>query len=365
MKEAQVNKRTWLMAALALGMTCGAPALAQQAPQPSPQPAAAPVAGAAGLDAVTPFITENTDLVVAIDLSNVNAEQVHTWMQNQMQKAGVDKATMDKMQEEAKPEMEKATQWLTQFKQAGGRRMYVVASVQEIMTHGPVVIVPVEGQADGQALAKIFEAQMDGAAAPGAAPGAEAPAADKPVAAMVGRSMVIGKQEAVNAAKTPQPAARPELMQALGATATVKIAVSGLSLAKAGQVGGMPLPPQVQGIEWLSFNLNAPPAIGASLTVQAKDAATAKQVSDSMNQALAMMQQMPQVQQALGNNVGALTAALTPKITNRRIMVALDSKTIEGTLMPVAIKGFIAERAKMKAAQPPVESPGAEPKPGL
>jgi hypothetical protein len=246
--------------------------------------------------------------------------------------------------------------------------MYVVASIQELMTHGPVVIVPVEGQADGQALAKIFEAQMDGAApaaAPGAAPGAapEAPG-DKAVAAMVGRSMVIGKQEAVNAAKTPQAAARPELMQALGATATVKVALSGLSLAKAGNVGGMPLPPQAQGIEWLSFNLNAPPAIGASLTIQAKDAATAKQVSDGVNQALAMMQQMPQVKQALGNDVGALTAALTPKVNNRRIMVALDSKTIEGTLMPVAIKAAMAERAK-QLAPPPVAPPGAEPKPGL
>jgi hypothetical protein len=364
MKEAQVNKRTWLLGALVLGLMCTTPALAQQSPQPSPQPAAAPVAAAAGLDAVTPFITETTDFVVAIDLSNVNAEQVNTWMQNQFQKAGVDKATMDKMQAEAKPEMDKATDWLNQFKQAGGRRMYVVASVQEMMTSGPVVIVPVEGQADGQALAKIFEAQMDGAAAPAAAP--DAPGGEKPVAAMVGRAMVIGKQEAVNAAKTPQPAARPELMQALGATATVKIAISGISLAKAGNVGGFQVPPQAQGIEWISFNLNAPPAIGASLTIQAKDAATAKQVADGVNQGLAMMQQVPQVQQALGNNVAALTAALTPKLNNRRVMVALDTKTIEGTLMPVAIKAAIAERAKQQAAQPPGETPGAEPKsPGL
>jgi hypothetical protein len=52
-------------------------------------------------------------------------------------------------------------------------------------------------------------------------------------------------------------------------------------------------------------------------------------------------------------------------VSNRRITVALDSKTIEGTLMPVAIKGILAERAKKAAEPPPAASPGAEPKPGL
>src|SRR3712207_9067346 len=45
-------------------------------------------------------------------------------------------------------------------------------------------------------------------------------------------SDLIGGQQAVDAAKTPQPAARPELMTALGATATVKGALSWANLAK-------------------------------------------------------------------------------------------------------------------------------------
>lgn len=362
-----MQKWTRLLPAIAMGLLCSQAVLAQQAPQQSAQPAAAPVAAAGGLEAVTPFIGANTDLVVAVDLGNVNVDQVRTWMQNQMQKAGVDKATMDKMQAESKAEMDKATQWLTQFKQAGGRRIYVVASFQDFMSGtGPLVIVPVEGQADGKALAKVFEADMAGAGGAGAGPDGAAPGAgeQKPVAAMAGRNLLIGTRQAVDAAKTPQTAARPDLMQALGATATLKVAVSGANAGKAGNVAGMPVPPQAQGIEWISFNMNAPPAVGASLTVQAKDAQTAQNLVQMINEGLAAMQQHPQVQQALGNNVGALTQALTPKTNNRRITVALNKRTIEDTLMPAAIKAGVA-RMQQAGAQPPAEGAAPPPQPGL
>lgn len=345
---------------LALGLLCASAGPAQQAPQQSAQPAAVPAAAAGGgLDAVTPFINQNTDLVVAIDLSNVNVDQLRTWMENQMQKAGVDKATMEKMQEEAKPEMDKTAQKLAQFKEAGGRRIYIVGSLQEMMTTGPLTVVPVEGQADGQALAKVFEAEMAGAA------GAAEEGGDKPVAAMAGRNLLIGSQQAVTAARTPQPAARPEIMQALGANATLKVALSWANLAKQGNVAGMPLPPEAQGIEWISFNVNAPPAVGASLTIQAQDAETAKKVAEGFNQLLAMMQQHPQAQQALGDNAAALTKALTPTVNNRRVIVALNTRTIEDTLMPMAIKAAVAERAKKQAEQQPGQGDGAAPEPGL
>ena len=350
-----MNQRTLLSAAVVLGLLCNwgfaAPG-ATAAPQQSPQPAAAPIAAAgAGLDAITPFINANTDLVVAVDLGTVNPDQVRTWMQNQMQKAGVDKATMDKMQAESKEEMDKAVKWLSDFKQAGGRRIYMAGSMQDMMTGGPLVVVPMEGSANGEALTNVFQLDKE-------------QGEDKPVSATVGRNLLIGKKEAVDGAKAAQPAARPELMQALGATATVKIALSASNLNKAGNVGGMPLPPQAQGIEWISINMNAPPAVGASVTIQAKDAATAKQVADQFNQMLAMMQQQPQVQQALGNNAAALTKALTPTTNNRRVTIALDTKTIEGTLMPVAIKAAMAEWSKKQNTPPAVE--GAEPaQPGL
>lgn len=342
---------------------------------------------AAGDAAVAPFVNEQTDAVLALDVSAVNMDQITKWAEQQIRASGVQKATQDKMVAEMNnPDDAKTREWLTNFAKAGGKRMYVVVSFAGVLTGQPgVVVAPVEAGGNAEAIAKILDPNFGKAPAAGAGAGAaareeeeEAAPTNAATAVVIGSNVVLGPKKVVEAMKAGGVAAAPgagaqRFAAALagGGNATLRVAISGSKLA------GMPLPVDpndaqaIQGVEWISLSASAPPTHQARLTVQAKDAAAAKAVADLFTKGLGALQNNPDAAQALGDTK-PLVRALTPQAAGNQVTITLDGRTIDTVLMPAMIKANVKRMEDRSAGDddaaapaPPAGRRPAAPQPGL
>lgn len=312
--------------------------------------AAVPARAQAGDAAVAPYINEQTDAVIALDLSQVNIESLNAWATKQIQASGVAKAAQDKMIAQMNnPESAKGKQWLADFTKAGGKKMYVVVSLGGLFMGQPgVLVAPVDAGGNAETIAKFLDPTFGRPAAAAPAPGEEeaGPLGGANAAAVVGGNVVFGPKKTVDALKAGGPkgaAARPEFVAALGGAgnAALRIAIA------AGNLGKFPgMDPaaaeKIKGVEWMSIAASTPPTEQVTLTIQAKDAATAKTVTDELNKALGAIQNNPDAVAALGDTK-PLVRALTPATAGNAVKVTLDTKTIESVLMPAMIKSGAKE----------------------
>jgi hypothetical protein len=242
---------------------------------------------------------------------------------------------------------------MADFSKAGGKKMYIVVSLGGLMTGQPgVMVAPVEAGGNAEAIAKFLDPTFGKAAAAPAAPADEAAEEAGPfggggnAAAVVGGNVVFGPKKAVDALKAgtaPKAAARPEFAAALAGAgnAPFRMAIAGTNLAKF--PGLEPdMAAKVAAVDWISLSATNPPAEQAVLTIQTKDAATAKTITDELTKALAALQANPQAAAALGDTKPLVTA-LTPVTTGNAVKITLDTKTIEGVIMPAVIKNGAKE----------------------
>jgi hypothetical protein len=255
---------------------------------------------------IAPFVDSQTSLVIHVDFSSLDMDQVDAWQQKAL--AGVaDPIRRANQQQAAQKAIAQAKDWIGKFKTAGGKDLYVVVSLAGLMQGAPGgLVIPLNGS-DGTALAKVFTPNGNPPPADPADPNAAQQARMQPQTAVVGTSMVFSTGAGIAKMKTPSAEPRQDITDALasGGDATVHIVLNPAALKTNplfsaivnSRMGGQnpggapPQPPfsdpQWDAVTWMSLSLTAPPKEAGNCTIQCKDADSASALSDLITKKIA------------------------------------------------------------------------------
>jgi hypothetical protein len=321
--------------------------------------------GAARADSpVTPFVDSQTNAVIYVNLSALDMDQIDTWRQKASDASNADPEQKARADAQAKVQIAKAKQWLSDFKTAGGQDMYIVVSLGGMMMGQPgALIIPVGGGADPDALAKVFNPGGNPPPADTNNPGAAQMMRMRPQTAVIGNAVVFSTGAEVEKLKTPSSQPRQDLTDALaaGGDAAVRVAFSPSSLKSNPMIGMMMMgmnrgaggapggPPQVpfsepqwDAVSWVSVSFSPPPKESGSFICQCKDA-------DSANALLAMFNKEIQDKKNDPNNntsglsqddIDKLTAAVKPQVSGSQVVVSIDQDTMDNVIGPIMAKSM-------------------------
>jgi hypothetical protein len=340
---------------------------------------------ARGDSPVTPFLNATTNAVIYADLSNIDMDAVAAWQQK-LQAAGPQDEQSQRMARRSQAQMIKAKQWVTDFKSAGGKDVYLVAQIGGMFMGQPgEVVAPLGAGANADALANVFipggnepppppPQPGDPNSPPPPGPGMGRPA---PATAVIGTSLVYSTASMVESLKTAQPAPRPDLEAALAAgNSPVRIAISPSSIKSLpifkmmamrmsgggpGGPGGQAGPtvpfsePQWDAVTWVLISIVPPPTENGTVIFQCKDADSANALAGLLNQKLTDWQNDPQAQKNFGDQLPKIAATVKPVVNGSQVTMSMDQATVDA----------VAQRAaKMRMGMRPPRPPGGGMPPG-
>lgn len=324
---------------------------------------------------VTPFVDSQTTAVIYLDLSTLDMNQVGTWEQKAISSIA-DPTQRAKAQTDAAKGIDSAKKWISDFKTAGGKDLYIVVSLAGLMQGAPGgMIVPLNGS-DGTGLAKVFNPQGNPPPADPNDPNAAQQARMRPQTAVVGDMMIFSTGTGIAKLKTPSTEARADLTDALAAGngTTLRLALNPSTVknnplfgaivnSRMGGAGvGAQTPPfsepQWDNVTWMSVSVSAPPKEAGNCTFQCKDEASATALADLLTKKIA------DGKAGFLNN-GKMTpedfakfaAAIKPTVTGTQVVISLDQDTIDNILVPIMSKSMQAA-AQPAAAPPPPDNGG-------
>lgn len=232
------------------------------------------------------------------------------------------------------------------FLKAGGQRLFVLFSLAEVQSGTPLLIIPLERNADTETLTNLLREPVRSVLPEG-------------IVEKQGDALVAGSKTMVERQRGLKPGDRPELAQALAATEDapcqllvlpgrdVRRVVEELLPELPKAVGGSSIQPLTRGLRWAAAAGEVKPALAFRLTVQAADADSARALRAIVGQGL----------QTLGREKGVrevypefdrIAEQLTPRTIEDRLTLTLEEKLLVSTLVPVIaqVRGS-AERSRI------------------
>lgn len=265
---------------------------------------------------IEPFVNEYTLAVARLDVSGIDPDAVDRWATEAI--ASQDRHAMG---EEFGISGAQARDWAKQFREAGGKVIWLLLTVEPVPSGSPVVaVVPIGNGTDAQALKRLFT---------GIAPSAQVLRAHG--ALVIGQ----GSLEWINAI---QPTARPQLAKALSAVEhgqlraalipsedARKVIESMAPTLPAGRSGGS----LARGFQWAAAAIQLPPDPAFQAIVQTPDENSSKAIQPLIKSLLNMFRQPPggtgdQVWKRLINAAIDLTSAT--QVRGDQLVIALDSR---------------------------------------
>jgi hypothetical protein len=321
---------------------------------------------------ISPFVDSQTNAVIYLDFSSIDMDMVDAWQQKAIA-AIPDPADRAKQEQEAQKGIARAKKWISDFKTAGGKDLYVVVSLAGMMQGAPGgLVIPLNG-ADPVVLAKVFPQNNAPPPDPND-PAAAQMTRMQPKTAVVGGAMVYSTGAGVEKLQTPSTEPRPDLGDALtvGGASPVRIVLTPGTLKNnpffammmnAGRRGGGPnqpgapqVPfsePQWDSVTWMSFSLNLPPKESASCTIQCKDADSAGALADLINQKMQDGKTDPTKRGNISaDDYNKLILALKPAVTGAQVGVAVDQDTIDNVIGPIVIRSMQSRAVVNSPSQP-------------
>jgi hypothetical protein len=229
-----------------------------------------------------------------------------------------------------------------EFIKAGGHHVYFVFTMSDSLGSPGFAVVPLEQGADAKTLANLlFSGQVDGPNSLGANQ-----TGWPEVAQEVNGAVVLGSRAMIKRLgekKAAPPANLEAAFASAGDSALQMVAllpddarkvIDSLWANLPQELGGAPTAPLTAGFSHATLAINLPPQVSLKLTIQCKDAKSAAALGDLLQDSL----------DAAGKNARArrqvpliadMLAALTPKIENDRLIVALDDATTNKVLEQV------------------------------
>ena len=233
-------------------------------------PASATATGATRDAEIQPFLGDNLLGVAAIDVKNLDIDGWEKYMLDATS-AQSDHASLADL----KKTFATARKWTNGISQAGGERLYVVFSLEDVPEMPPFVVIPLPRGSDGSALIALFNTSGERNEHFGAA--------------TIGRFVVAGDKPTLDRL-SKEPSSKPDAdaLHALSdsASAPLRFAfvpgqtprqmLEGASATLPDELGGQPVTVVTQGLAWLAVSISAPPAPRFKLTIQARDANAAE-----------------------------------------------------------------------------------------
>jgi hypothetical protein len=319
---------------------------------------------------VAPFVDSQTNAVIHVDFSTLDMDQVDAWQQKAL--AGIaDPAVRAKQQEGAQKAIASAKEWITKFKTAGGKDIYIVVSLAGLIQGAPGgMIIPLNG-ADPTVLAKVVNPHGNPPPADPNDPNAAQQARMMPQTAVVGDNIVFSTGSGLEKLKTPSTEARQDLTDGLaaGGDSTVHLVLTPATLKNnpifaafassrmGGQNGGAPQQPpfsepQWDAVTWMSVSLTAPPKASGNCTIQCKDSDSASALSDLINKKMEDAKADPSKRGNIdADDFDKLIAAVKPTVSGTQVVISLDQDTIDNVIGPIVTKAM--QSARPAAAPPP------------
>lgn len=216
---------------------------------------------------IAPYVTEQSFLVMRMDLSKMNAPAITDWVAGSLERAKAPADLMAEYRKDAGPGAKKAQEKIDQLTAAGIKEVFIVMTLDQMQPH-PVFIFakPTKPEAIEEALGEMRMQLVE-----------------------EGDVYVATDPQYANAIKTnkPIPAAREDLVGPIkNATNALTINLAPSEAHRAMLAGMVPnLPPEMggdpitvltDGIRQLTISLDTPPNVSAAYSIKSKDAASAQ-----------------------------------------------------------------------------------------
>jgi hypothetical protein len=290
-------------------------------------PSVGPDARSGGKSDVARFIDNQTIAAARVDLSRIEPKAVEAWLGEVAKTSGADAADMMKQFGQGRAAAEK---WLTDFRKAGGREIYVVMSLTDLPNGPPLILVPLAAGANADAIEGLLSAG-DAAAPPEARKGLYF---DRVWNVL----LAAGNRQALERARAIKPVDRPDLMKALDAGGDAPIAAAAAPSADSRraleellpklpqEVGGGPSTVVTRGVVWANLALRPPPQASLKLVIQSKDPEAAKALGELVDGSVALLAKVATAQKVRG--MEPLFAALKPRPEGDQLVLTLDDSAL-------------------------------------
>ncbi|HEV7302211.1 MAG TPA: H-X9-DG-CTERM domain-containing protein [Tepidisphaeraceae bacterium] len=281
------------------------------------------------LDAIKPFLSDKTIVVVDVDLAKFDLKAFEAKAIKAMEDAKVGEAQMKQAREEMTANMARGQKWLDALKDAKAQRAFVVVSMPQAGPGGPPMftVVPTADDAAATAVGKTIDEAM----ASGEGEGGPPPTATHE---RIGNAVVIGEAPTLAALKTIKPVDRADLATAHATATKAGDGAIRVAFAPTGPMRGMlmmaadPVVANVvnAGVQHAGLSVGLPPNESLNLTIQSKDAKSAEALAKLIN---GFMQDLPP-------GAPPEMAMLQPNAAGDTVKLSLDqaamTKLIDGVL---------------------------------
>ena len=291
-----MRKNVWVLVLLIVA------ALAQRAPaQPEPKAWAA----------VAAFVDSQTIAILRVDSTRVDANAL---VAKVMERGRFDP---QKLGFTPVPDL---VRLLTDLRAAGGKDLYLVFSLADVVAGGPYVphfmVVPLSEKADGEQIARCF----------GASQGRYQ---------RMGNALVLASEDILKRLRSLKADPRPELEAAFAAAGDTAVQVVVIPPADARRVveelmptlpvefGGGPSTALTRGLLWGAVGVNPPPKMSLQLTIQSQDAASAEALRQFLPDLLGTLTEDGALKQVMPN-IEEVRAIVMPALAGNRLTLTLD-----------------------------------------
>lgn len=310
----------------------------------------APGPDARGDEAVAPFLDENTFAVAAVDIDRVDIAALKQWVLGAIGQSKLDAKDAARLKDQSNEPFDAMSRWVDGFKKAGGKRLYVVASLSDIPREGPFIVVPLEKGAAAEGIIDLMS--PGGPRKKGEPPqsyGVQSVRAEK-----MGDVVVFGADSTLQRLKdTPAAQPRPELAKAMAAAgdAPVRVALipsdaqrqmfEAISPELPKDLGGGPSKTVSRGVQWGAVWAQLPPQTSVHLVIEGQNAANAKALQEVANNGLAWLRAHGQ---DVPLDVEALSKLAAPKVEGNRLVIALDTAKTGELASAVLVPSLVQAR---------------------
>ncbi|MGH7169539.1 MAG: DUF1559 domain-containing protein [Gemmataceae bacterium] len=268
--------------------------------------------------ALAPFVEEQTVAVAHMDLTRIDADAVLNWA------AEVGRLEAKEVEE---PRRE-LRGWLADLTKAGGKDVYVIVSLADLLTAPPLVILPLAAGADAQAVRRVL----------GRVKAFEALHFET-----FGQALIGGSEKARKRLRGAKPAARPELAKAFATagdttaqllllpTPDTRRVINELLPMLPPQAGGGSTRPLTHGLLWAAVGVDLSPKPSLRLVTHSPDAEAAGKLKDLLVQIVKTLAEQREVRDFFPD-IGRLVEVFVPRVEGDRLTLSLGDKELRAFL---------------------------------
>lgn len=273
--------------------------------------------------AIAPFIDEQTMIVAHVDLTRIDADGLLNW--------AVETGRLEAKEIEAFRRQLRG--WLADLTKAGGKEMYVVASLADLPIDPPLVVVPLAAGTDAASIRRVL----------GRIPGLNLLSFEK-----FDQTLLAGSAAARKRVRSGKPAVRPELTKAFAAagdttaqllllpTKDTRRVIDELLPALPPQLGGGSTRPLSHGLSWAAVGMELPPKPSLRLLIQSPNADLAGALKDLLTRLAKAVAEQREVREFLPD-IGRLAEALAFQVEEERLMLSTKDKELNA-LLPALVR---------------------------